>query len=137
VIRADNPSNRPIVGRPDRLPDARLDALAWLLTPSGLGVSVTSDIRDAVLAKFLMNLIGGSLGVLSASPTKEVLDKPAIGATAKAMGREGQAIAHAFGCDLGDTAAGLAKLAKSGTGPGRSERSSPASSVRGRRCAGH
>jgi 2-dehydropantoate 2-reductase len=114
VIRAENPSNRLIIGRPDHLPDARLDALASLLTPSGLEVTVTPDIRDAVWAKLLMNLIGGSLGILSASPMNEVLDKPAIFATAEAMAREGQAIAHALGCDPGDTAEGLAKLAKSG-----------------------
>ena len=41
VIRAENPSNRLIVGRPDDRPDARLDALASLLTPSGLEVTVT------------------------------------------------------------------------------------------------
>jgi 2-dehydropantoate 2-reductase len=113
VIRAENPSNRLIVGRPDRLPDARLDALARLLTPSGLEVTVTPDIRDAVWAKLLINLIGGSLGILSASPMKEVLDKPAISATAETMGREGQAIAHALGCEPGDIAEALAKLAKS------------------------
>ena len=51
-----------------------------------------------------MNLIGGSLGVLTASAMKDVLDKPAIAGTAKAMADEGAAIARALGCDPGDPA---------------------------------
>lgn len=114
VIRAANPVNRLIIGRPDGQADARLDALASLLNPSGLDVTVTPKIRDAVWAKLLMNLIGGSLAVLTASPMKDVLDKPAVAATAKAMAGEGAAIARALGCDPGDAYEGLSKLAKSG-----------------------
>ena len=114
VIRAANPVNRLIIGRPDGRADARLDALASLLNPSGLEVTVTPKIRDAVWAKLLMNLIGGSLAVLTASPMKDVLDKPAVAGTAKAMAAEGAAIARALGCDPGDPYEGLSKLAKSG-----------------------
>jgi 2-dehydropantoate 2-reductase len=60
-----------------------------------------------------MNLIGGSLGVLSASAMKDVLDKPAVAGAAKAMAAEGAAIAHALGCDPGDPGEGLRKLATS------------------------
>ncbi|MGW2169511.1 ketopantoate reductase family protein [Streptomyces sp. NPDC001705] len=114
VIRAENPRNRLVLGRPDGRPDDRLDALASLLNPSGLEVTLTPKIRDAIWAKLLMNLIGGSLAVLSASPMKNVLDKPAVAGTAKAMAAEGAAIARALGCDPGDPYEGLAKLAKSG-----------------------
>jgi 2-dehydropantoate 2-reductase len=114
VIRAENPVNRLIIGRPDGEPDPRLDTFASLLTPSGLEVSVTSKIRDAIWAKLAMNLIGGSLAVLSGSPMKDVLNKPAIAGTAKAMADEGAAIAQALGCDPGDPDQGLAKLASSG-----------------------
>ncbi|MDR6438675.1 2-dehydropantoate 2-reductase [Paenarthrobacter nicotinovorans] len=113
VIRAENPVNRLIIGRPDGRPDQRLDALASLLSPSGLQTAVTPNIRDAVWAKLLMNLIGGSLAVLTGSPMKEVLDKPAVAGTAKAMAAEGAAIAHSLGCDPGDPYEGLNKLAKS------------------------
>jgi 2-dehydropantoate 2-reductase len=113
VIRAENPRNRLIIGRPDGRPDRRLDVLASLLNPSGLEVTVTPKIRDAIWAKLLMNLIGGSLGVLSASAMKDVLDKPAIADTAKAMTAEGAAIARALGCDPGDPDEGLSKLATS------------------------
>ncbi|WKN60184.1 ketopantoate reductase C-terminal domain-containing protein [Rhodococcus opacus] len=83
------------------------------MNPSGLEVTVTDKIRDAIWAKLLMNLIGGSLGVLSASPMKDVLDKPAVAGTAKAMAAEGAAIARALGCDPGDPYEGLSKLATS------------------------
>lgn len=113
VIRAENPVNRLIMGRPDGRPDARLDKLASLLSPSGLEATVTPKIRDAVWAKLLMNLIGGSLAVLTTSPMKDVLNKPAIAGTAKAMADEGAAIARALGCDPGNPDEGLNKLAKS------------------------
>ncbi|MFE5837488.1 ketopantoate reductase family protein [Arthrobacter sp. NPDC056493] len=113
VIRAGNPVNRLVIGRPDGRPDGRLDALASLLNPSGLEVTVTPKIRDAVWAKLLMNLIGGSLAVLTASPMKDVLNKPAIAGTAKAMADEGAAIARALGCEPGEPDEGLNKLAKS------------------------
>jgi 2-dehydropantoate 2-reductase len=110
VIRAENPRNRLIVGRPDGRPDLRLETLASLLTPVGLEVTVTPAIRDAIWAKLLMNLIGGSLGILSASAMKHVLDKPAVAATAREMAAEGAAIARALGCDPGDPDEGLNKL---------------------------
>ena len=113
VIRAGNPVNRLIIGRPDGKPDARLDTLASLLNPSGLEIAITPKIRDAVWAKLVMNLIGGSLGVLTASAMKDVLDKPAAAGTAKAMANEGVAIARALGCDPGDPGKGLSKLATS------------------------
>jgi 2-dehydropantoate 2-reductase len=113
VIRAENARNRLIIGRPDGNTDPRLDALASLLDPTGLEVSVTAKIRDAIWAKLVMNLIGGSLATLSASPMKDVLNKPAIAGTAKAMADEGVAIARALGCDPGDPDEGLAKLATS------------------------
>jgi 2-dehydropantoate 2-reductase len=113
VIRAENARNRLVIGRPDGLPDGRLDDLVSLLSPSGLEVTVTPEIRNAVWAKLLMNLIGGSLGVLTASAMRDVLDKPAVAAVAKAMAGEGAAIARALGCDPGDPAEGLSRLATS------------------------
>ena len=94
VIRAENPRNRLIIGRPDGQPDIRVDTLASLLTAGGLEVTVTPKIRDAIWAKLVVNLVGGSLGVLSASATKDVLDKPALAGTAKTMAEECAAIAR-------------------------------------------
>ena len=113
VIRAENPRNRLLIGRPDGQPDERLDTMASLLTPGGLEVTVTPKIRDAIWAKLVMNLIGGSLGVLTASAMKDVLTKPAAAGVAKVMADEGAAIACALGCDPGVPADGLEKLATS------------------------
>ena len=93
VIRAENARNRFIIGRPDGQPDTRMDTLASLLTSGGLEVAVTPKIRDAIWAKLMVNLVGGSLGVLTASATKNVLDKPAVARTAKTMADECAAIA--------------------------------------------
>jgi 2-dehydropantoate 2-reductase len=111
MIRAENARNRLIIGRPDGRPDQRLDTLASLLTPSGLEVTVTPRIRDAVWSKLVMNLVGGSLGVVTASPMKHVLDKAALAGAAKAMADECAAIARALGCDPPDAAEGLSRLA--------------------------
>ncbi len=113
VIRAENPRNRLIIGRPDGQPDDRLDTLASLLTPSGLEVTVTPKIRDAIWAKLVMNLVGGSLGVLTASPMKAVLTKPTSASLAAEMATEGATIARALGCDPGNPGDGLNKLATS------------------------
>jgi 2-dehydropantoate 2-reductase len=112
-IRAENPRNRLIIGRPDGRPDDRLDTLVSLLAPSGLEVTVTPKIRDAVWAKLSMNLIGGSLGVLSTSAMKDVFDKPVIADAARQMATEGATIARALGCDPGDPEEGLHKQATS------------------------
>jgi len=113
VIRAENARNRLIMGRPDGKPDPRVDTLAALLTSGGLEVAVTPKIRDAIWAKLMVNLVGGSLGVLTASATKDVLDKPIVAATAKTMADECAAIARALGCDPGDPGEAVNKLAAS------------------------
>jgi 2-dehydropantoate 2-reductase len=108
-----NERNRVILGRPDARPDKRIDALAAVLRAGGLEVEVTGRIRDAVWGKVLTNLIGGSLGVLTASATKNALADPALKAAASTMADEGAAIARAFGCDPGDPAAVPARLQSS------------------------
>ncbi len=113
VIRAENARNRFIIGRPDGQPDPRMDTLASLLTAGGREVAVTPKIRAAIWAKLLVNLVGGSLGLLTASATKDVLDKPAVAGTAKTMADECAAIAHALGCDPGDPGEAVSKLATS------------------------
>jgi 2-dehydropantoate 2-reductase len=113
VIHAENPRNRLILGRPGGHGDALLEALAAALRAGGLEVEVTARIRDAIWAKLLMNLTGGSLGILTASAMKDALSNPASADAAAAMAREGVAIARALGCDPGDPEAGLPRLAVS------------------------
>ncbi|WP_223527435.1 ketopantoate reductase family protein [Pseudomonas sp. GL-R-19] len=113
VIKVENPRNRLILGRPDGEADERLDALAAMLRDGGLEVEVTAKIRDAVWAKLLMNLIGGSLGILTGSAMKDALCNEAVAEFAHGMATEGAAIAKGLGCDPGDPYIGLPKLAVS------------------------
>ncbi|ROR17930.1 ketopantoate reductase [Comamonas sp. BIGb0124] len=112
VIKAENPRNRLLAGRPDGRPDPRLERLATLLDGSGLEFESTARIRDAIWAKLLMNLVGGSLGILTASAMKHVLDKSTVARAADAMAKEAATIARALGCEPGNE--GIGKLASSG-----------------------
>ena len=114
VIRAENPRNRLIIGRPDGKPDPRVDTLAALLSAGGMETSVTPTIRDAVWAKMIVNLVGGALGILTLSPTRHALDKPAVARAAASMVEECAALARALGCDPGDPAKALSTLTGSG-----------------------
>jgi len=113
VIHVENPRNRLILGRPDGRSDPRIETLAAALRAGGLEVEVTGRIRDAIWAKLLMNLMGGSLGILTASAMKDAFSNPAVASAAAAMAREGAAIARALGCNPGDPEAGLPRLAAS------------------------
>lgn len=110
VIRVGNPRNRIVMGRPDGATTPQLEALAEAMRQGGLSVDVTPRIRDAIWEKLLMNLVGGSLAILTGSPMGEALANPAILAAAEAMAREGAAIASALDCDAGDPAEGLSRL---------------------------
>ena len=80
----ENARNRLIVGRPDGDPMRRLDALAALLNPTAWRSPSPRRSVTPSGPSCSMNLIGGSLGVLTASAMKDVLDKPAVAGTAKA-----------------------------------------------------
>ncbi|MCJ1674582.1 MULTISPECIES: ketopantoate reductase family protein [unclassified Rathayibacter] len=110
VIQAENPRNRLVIGRPDGRDDPRLAAFASAFDGSGLEVSATASIRDAVWKKLAMNMIGGSLGVLTASAMQDALAAPTVAALAESMAAEAGAVARALGCDPGDTGAGVAHL---------------------------
>ncbi|MCW2239827.1 ketopantoate reductase family protein [Azospirillum canadense] len=114
VIHAENARNRIILGRPDGAPDARVDELAGLLTVGGLEMEVTGRIRDAIWAKLLMNLTGGTLGVLTASAMRDALSHPVLADAASAIAAEGAAIARALGCDPGDPGTVRSRLSVSG-----------------------
>jgi len=110
VIRVANPRNRLVLGRPDGHDDPLLASLAAELRTGGLEVEITSRIRDAIWEKLLMNLVGGSLGILTASAMGDALSTPAVALAAHEMAREGAAIAKSLGCDAGDPLPGLARL---------------------------
>ncbi|GAA4353887.1 2-dehydropantoate 2-reductase [Variovorax defluvii] len=110
VVHVQNPTNRFVFGRPDGQADERLTALAAAMRAGGLQAEVTDRIRDAVWEKVLMNLVGGSLGILTASAMGEALANPAVLESAERMSLEGAAIAQALGCKVGDPMAGISRL---------------------------
>ncbi len=114
VIRAENAQNRLILGMPDGRADSRLEDLASLLNPTGIDTTVTTTIRDTIWAKLISNTVGGSLGALTASATKDVLDKPSLTGLATAMANEVATVARALGADAGDAGPVVSKLAASG-----------------------
>ncbi len=114
VIHAENLRNRVIVGRPDGRPDAHIDTLAALMTAGGLEIEVTGKIRDAIWAKLLMNLAGGTLGVLTSMAMRDALSHPVLAQAAATIAAEGAAIAQALGCDAGDPELVRTRLAVSG-----------------------
>ncbi|MGC5172755.1 ketopantoate reductase family protein [Microbacterium sp. DT81.1] len=113
VIRAENAKNRLIVGRPDGAGDERLDRFASALNPTGLETMVTTKIRDAIWTKLISNTVGGSLGVLTASATKDVMSTPALAAAAQSMAEEVVAVARAHRSDPGDASVVVSKLGTS------------------------
>lgn len=113
VIKAENPRNRLILGRPDGAPDGRLDALAKILISGGLEIEISDRIRDAVWTKLINNLIGGSLAVITGSTMKEAMSSPAIAAAAHLMANETRMIARALGYDTGEFEDSLRKLSGS------------------------
>lgn len=114
VIRAENAQNRLILGMPDGRPDTRLEDLASALNPTGIDSTVTTTIRNTIWAKLISNTVGGSLGALTASATKDVLDKAALAGLATAMANEVAAVAKALGADAGDPGPVVSRLAASG-----------------------
>jgi 2-dehydropantoate 2-reductase len=110
VIKATNPRNRIVLGRPNGSADPTLESLASIMREGGLEIEVTRKIRDAIWEKLLMNLVGGSLGILTASARGEALANPAVADAAARIADEGAAIARALGCDAGNPEAGLSRL---------------------------
>jgi len=110
VIRVANPRNRFVLGRPDGRIETLLTGVGDALRAGGVDVDVTAHIRDAIWEKLVMNLVGGSLGILTASAMGEALANPAIAETAERMAGEVVAIAHALGCEPGHPAPGLSRL---------------------------
>ena len=113
VVSVANPRNSIVLGRPDGRDDPRVDAMADCLRDGGIDVTVTTRIRDAIWQKVLMNLVGGALGIVTASAMGEALAEPAVLAAAERMTDEAVAVAKALGCDPGDPRPGLTRLRSS------------------------
>jgi len=97
VIEALAPDNRVILGELDGSMTPRLGALAAAIDAGGMGGIAVPDIRAAVWAKLLGNMMNGPLCLLARATMKDALAEPVIRAAAIAAAREVMAIAAAYG----------------------------------------
>jgi len=116
-IQVVSPNNRLFLGRPDDLPDPRIDQIAALLEAGGMHGSRAPRIREAVWTKLLGNLTQGPLSVLTTAPLGAILDVPALRATVLACIAEAKAIAAAAGVQVEIDAA--QRISRAGGGPHR------------------
>jgi 2-dehydropantoate 2-reductase len=104
VVKAEHGNIRVILGEPDGRVSERAQAISAVLAAGGMPSPVSPDIRFEVWAKLLGNLGTGPLCVLSGMGVRDSFADPVIRAAARRSAEEGQAIAHALGRHLPDTA---------------------------------
>jgi 2-dehydropantoate 2-reductase len=90
-------SNRLFIGEVDNSLTPRLQAIADAITPAGLPVEVTQDIRRIKWAKLMINLVWNPLGVVVQSPAGYVAEDPAGAQLVRSLVAEGTAVAQAVG----------------------------------------
>lgn len=107
VIRALAEDSRVVLGELDGAMTPRVRALADAIAAGGgMAGQAVPDIRAAVWAKLMGNIMTGPLCVLGRHDMGSLLSEPAIRDAAIRMGEELVAIAAAHGCDLGGSVAG-------------------------------
>ena len=96
-VEALAPDNRVVLGELDGAMTPRLQALADAIAAGGMGGVATADIRGAVWAKLLGNMMNGPLCLLARSSMRDTLADPVVRQAAIAAAREVMAIAAAYG----------------------------------------
>jgi 2-dehydropantoate 2-reductase len=97
TVQVEAKDGRVILGEIDGSLTPRLRALAAAIAAGGMGGVAVPDIRAAVWAKLLGNLMTGPLCILARSCMEDTLASPAVRETAIRMAREVTAIAAAQG----------------------------------------
>jgi len=105
VVRVEAADGRVILGEPDGSLSPRVQALAAAIAAGGMGGQAVADIRQAVWAKLLGNLMTGLVCVLARSDMRDALAHPPIRDAAVRCGEEVMAMAAAHGFDLGGAVA--------------------------------
>ena len=97
VIHNHTPGkNMLVIGEPDDRPSERIGALREQLSDAGLHSPPTSDIRQSVWDKLLLNF-GSTLCVPLGAPISVLLEDPELRAVRERLFAEGRAIARAHG----------------------------------------
>lgn len=104
VIHSSHPLNKFVIGEPDNSMSPRLNAIIEWLRPALPGVSATSDIRQAIWNKLLLNVAGSPLATITQSPWIDFLDNEEMVRIFRALAAETENIARAYGICLTTTA---------------------------------
>jgi 2-dehydropantoate 2-reductase len=97
VVEALAPDNRVILGELDGSLTPRLKAIAGAIEAGGMGGIASPDIRGAVWAKLLGNMMNGPLCLLARASMRDTLADPVVRDAAIAAAREVMAIAAHYG----------------------------------------
>lgn len=100
VIESTNQRSRVVLGELDGSDTPRIRAIAAALEGGGMGGVVSPDIRSEVWLKWMGNIANGPLAILTRSSLKDTYAEPALRDAARALMREGKAIAHALGAPI-------------------------------------
>jgi 2-dehydropantoate 2-reductase len=93
-------SNRIILGRPDGKPSPRLEALARLMTASGLDAPITHLIRSEIWIKLWGNLSLNPLSALTGATVDRLCGIPELRNTARMMMEEARGLAAKLGVEF-------------------------------------
>lgn len=97
-VRVATGGDRLILGRPAAdMIDPLLTKLSEIVTPTGLAVETTTEIRDAIWQKLLNNLPAGLLGMLSRGTAQQICSSAIGQELINTLMREGAEIAHVLG----------------------------------------
>lgn len=103
VVRATSPSNRVVLGEPNGMLSARVNAIAAALRAGGFVADVTPKIRDEVWDKLVGNMCTGPLAALALATAKDLFSQPACELAIRQVIAEASAIAGGYGCHLKTT----------------------------------
>ena len=109
------------IGEPDGSESARLAAIVDALSPSGLRIRATTDIRAEIWSKLYANITGNPVSVLLEAGFSDIFGEPGVRDVMRTVIEESAAVARAYGTDanpdIDERLDGLATLgnAKSST----------------------
>jgi 2-dehydropantoate 2-reductase len=86
-----------VLGEPDGVVSAQLEALAGVFRATGLPVTLSENIRALIWHKLVFNLSAGPMCVLTETAVKETHTEPALVATSRALLAEALALAATMG----------------------------------------
>jgi len=114
IIELDYSDVRFEFGEPDGSMSPRLQGVVDVVQGKSIAAAASSNIRERIWAKLILNLATGPMAVLSQSRLSDLYARPGIRDVAKAILVEGMAIARSLGMEIKiDAEAAIEKISKS------------------------